>query len=397
MQATEQPGLTLRGRVFDRGRFLDDGWVRMERRVLTDLGTGRPPAGPQLEVPDGWIVPGFVDLHVHGGVGADFGDPDLTSAGRIARHLARRGTTSFMASLLSSPRVALLAALENLSRFQSEDDLAGSLLGVHFEGPFLNPVMRGAHPVEHLQAPSPGLARELSERVPAGLVRLFTLAPELPGAMELIRELLAAGCLVALGHSRATYEQAREAMALGARHATHLFNAMTALHHRSPGIVGAFLDDAEATVELIPDGVHVHPVMLRAVARIKGADRMIGVTDAIAVAGLPPGTHGWRGRDVTVRQGGAYLPGGTLAGSRIDLAEALRMLTSAGVELAVALRMLTETPARLAGRLSDRGTLEPGKRADVVVLGPRLEVLRTYVEGAVFEPSATNRCEDMRG
>lgn len=385
MDAVATGDFTLRGRVFDGTRFLDDMSLEVHDGRILRMGGAVQSGGLVHDFGDGWLVPGLLDVHVHGGGGADFTDADPGSPERIARHMVSRGTTGFLASLISSPDATIRTALANLSQFVSRSPLADCLLGVHFEGPFLSPSMRGAHRPEDLLEPSLELAEAYARAVPQGRRCLFTVAPELPGALDLIRGLLARGCLVALGHSRATYEQTLEAIALGARHATHLFNAMTPLHHRTPGMAAAFLAAADTTVELVPDGVHVHLAMLELVHRLKGAGRVLAVTDAMPAAGLPDGLHRCWGREVSVRDGCARLPGGTLAGSVIDLPAAIRTLVSAGLDPADAVRAATEAPARLLGLWPERGSLREGGRADIIVLSRDLSFVRSYVQGVPFE------------
>jgi N-acetylglucosamine-6-phosphate deacetylase len=385
MTAVAMGDFTLRGRVFDGTRFLDDASVQVRDGTIVRLGGPDQAETTASELVDGWILPGLLDAHVHGGGGGDFTDADPGSPERIARHLASRGTTGFMASLISSPDSTIRTALDNLTRFVARSPLADCLLGVHFEGPFLSPAMRGAHRAEDLLEPALELAETYVGAVPRGRRCLFTVAPELPGALELIRGLLERGCLVALGHSRATFEQTVEAIAHGARHATHLFNAMTPLHHRLPGMAAAFLSRDDTTVELIPDGIHVHPAMLGLVHRLMGAGRILAVTDAMPAAGLPAGVHRCWGREVTVRDGCARLAGGTLAGSVIDLPAAIRTLVSAGLSLPDAVKAATEAPARWLGLWPGRGCLREGGRADIIVLSRDLSFVRSYVQGVPFE------------
>ncbi|MBI3892223.1 MAG: N-acetylglucosamine-6-phosphate deacetylase [Candidatus Wallbacteria bacterium] len=347
--------------------------------------------GPVEDYRGHWIVPGLIDAHTHGAGGGDFADPRPGAVARAARSKLAGGTTGFMASLISSPWVSISAALAHLGRFRDGDPLGGALLGVHFEGPFLNPQMRGAHPVENLAEPARRIADDYLQHAPSGLVRMFTIAPELSGGLALVRHLSEAGAIVALGHSRASYDQARQAMDLGARHATHLFNAMAPMHHRNPGIVGAFLDEPASTVELIPDGTHVHPSLLRLVATLKGASCIAAVTDSVPPAGLPSGAYEWLGRDMTLRETGAFLSGGTLAGSVLDSPGALRGLVASGMALEDAVRTASEVPAQLLGVWGERGSLSPGKRADVAVLSEALLPVCTYLAGVVVAADGDSR------
>jgi len=333
------------------------------------------------------IVPGFVDVHVHGGGGADVMDAaeDDEAIGRIARFHALHGTTSFLATTMTAPRNELERAVDGVVRAMERGVAAGGaeVLGLHLEGPFLNPRRCGAQ--------NPALIRpfdrdEMEDLLARGrgAVRLVTLAPECGDALRRIGALRDRGVTVSIGHSEADSETVRRAIEAGASHVTHLFNAMNPLHHREPGIVGAALLRDELTVELICDGFHVHPDVVKLVFAVKRRDRIALVTDAIAAAGMPDG-DGYRlgGLPVAVKEGKAVLrDSGNLAGSCLTMDRALKQAVAfTGLPLAEVLPALTINPARQIGADDRKGSIEVGKDADLVALGPDLTVVRTYVKG----------------
>lgn len=332
---------------------------------------------------DRFIVPGFIDEHIHGAGGADVMDASPESLAVISRTLAGVGVTAFLATTLTAPREDLLEAVRLADR--AAGTLPGAeLLGVHLEGPFIDPAHRGAQPLERIRPIDPDELLALRE---AGPVRLVTIAPELPGAEAAIRRLAMDGVRVNVGHTGADYETARRALDWGADGVTHLFNAMPPLHHRNPGPVGLALTDPRLYVEIIADGVHIHPaVVAMAFRAVPG--RMVAVTDAVSAVGRGPGRHHLGELTVEVDGAAVRLPGGTLAGSILTMDRAWRNLASWGVGPAERIGALSEAPARRFG-WTDRGRLEVGARADWVVLDGAGEVLETVVGGqSVFRRSA---------
>lgn len=338
-----------------------------------------PPGALVVDFPDLCAVPGFLDLQVNGGFGCDFTeDPACIPA--VARRLPAFGVTAFLPTIVSSPPEVVRKAVEVVQALPPEP--AGArVLGLHLEGPFLNPQQAGAHNPAHFRAPS---LEALANLGPLQPVRLFTLAPELPGADEVIRDLRRQGIVVAAGHTMATYDEALHALDLGVALGTHLFSAMRPLHHREPGIVGALLTDPRATVSLIPDGVHMHPAVVRLVWQAKGPEKVCAVTDAMAALGMPPGRYRLGDMDVLVDERSARVPSGLLAGSILTLDQGVRNLRAfTGCALAEALRTVTLNPARLLGLEGRLGRIAPGVLADLVLLDPDLQVAATLVEGQV--------------
>ncbi|MDD5265227.1 MAG: N-acetylglucosamine-6-phosphate deacetylase [Candidatus Bipolaricaulis sp.] len=336
-----------------------------------------------------WVVPGFVDLHVHGGGGADFSDGTVSAAETVLGFHAAHGTTRVVASLVP----AELDRLRRTIGILSTSRLPG-LLGVHLEGPYVSPAKRGALASAYLRLPD----RDEFGRLVAGsgnTVRVVTLAPELPGAADLLAAIRGVGAIPAIGHSEATYEQALAAIESGARHVTHWGNAMSGLHHRAPGVAGAALFDPRVTIELIADGSHVHPSVIRFLVEDLAAReqlrRLSLVSDAIRAAGTPDGPSTVGDLDVAVRGGVASLPDGTLSGSTLTLDVALRnVMGYTGIPLAEAVRLVTRNPASALGEDSV-GELRPGAYADAVLLDAELNVRMTIRSGKVIFDSTAAR------
>jgi N-acetylglucosamine-6-phosphate deacetylase len=333
------------------------------------VGDGEPPpARETTDLTGHLVVPGFIDLHVHGGDGGDFMGEDIAAA--VAYH-ARHGTTRLLATTVTAPPDALLDAVRTIAA--SGDP---RILGIHLEGPWLSDRRRGAQDPAALRAPDP---RELEALLGAGPVRLVTLAPELPGALDLVARVVGAGAVASLGHTDATYDEAIAAIDAGARHATHTFNGMRELHHREPGVVGAVLDRDEVTCELIADGHHLHPAVVRLVTRAKRPERVTFVTDAIDAAGRPDGDYRLGAVPVTVRGGRATTGDGHLAGSTLTLDIAVRNAVAWGIPLPDALAMASTVPAGVLGLR--KGRIAPGYDADLTILDADLRPVGTLVAG----------------
>jgi N-acetylglucosamine-6-phosphate deacetylase len=365
------------GRVVTPARVLAPGWVLVEGDRVSDVQQGLPPRPPDLDLPADTVVPGYVDAHVHGGGGERFDAGSADAAATVTRTHLRHGTTTMTASLVTAAPESLERSIRGLVPLVDE----GLLAGLHLEGPWLSPGHAGAHDPALLTVPSVRDVEGLLD-VAGGHLRMVTLAPELPGALEAIRRLCAAGVVAAIGHTDATYDQARAALDAGAAVGTHLFNAMRGIHHREPGPVTALLEQPDAIVELIADGVHLHPAVLRLAATRK-PHRWALVTDAMAAAGVGDGDYQLGAMAVQVRDGVARLTrDGAIAGSTLTLAAAVRFaVLTVGLPLQDAVRAATATPATMLG-LDAVGSLEPGARADLVVLDADLEVRRVLRWGA---------------
>lgn len=367
--------ISLVGRVLapeDMGQRL----LTVDNGRIADIAAVDEPPADALGGPDSWILPGLVDLQLNGAFGVDFSDPDADLA-RAATALPATGVTAFVPTIVSSPADVYGPCLRNLAA--PVPDGAARPLGVHIEGPFLAPGRRGTHDPAVLRAPDLG---ELRAWLDAGKVRIVTLAPELPGAVALIDELVARGVIAAIGHSDATWKEADAALAAGARLGTHLFNAMRPLHHRDPGIAGRLLASG-AAVSVIVDGVHLAPETVRLVASIKAADELVFVTDGLAALGQPPGTYRLANREVISDGIVARLDDETLSGSVVPMAPALGRLVAAGLEPTVAARAASTTPARLLDAEAELGHLEPGRVADLVLLDRDWNPKLTLVQGRI--------------
>jgi N-acetylglucosamine-6-phosphate deacetylase len=370
--AVRLPALTLDGHILTPRGFVR-GQLSVENgRIAAVRGE---PCSEHAVRHDGLpvVLPGFIDLHVHGGGGSDTME-GAASIARIAGLHARHGTTSLLATTMTAPQQDMVRALTGLGRCCSHRP-AGSarVLGVHLEGPYINAGQRGAQP-DFVRPFSLAELQELNGLAP---IRLITLAPEMPGHLDVIGPLVAAGYTVQLGHSAGTYEDGVAALDRGASGFTHLFNAMSGMHHRAPGMVGAALAHARYA-EIIPDLLHVHPGAIR--AALRAIPCLYCVTDSTAAAGMPDGRYKLGTLTVTKCLGGVRLEDGTLAGSTLTMDQALRNLVGLGLEIEEASRRTATHAADFLG-LHDRGRIQPGAWADLVVLDPQLNLQRVIVEG----------------
>jgi N-acetylglucosamine-6-phosphate deacetylase len=372
---TDTAVLITAGTVVLPDRELSPGWVEVRNGRITGSGAGEPPRPADVAMPAAVLAPGFVDAHNHGGGGVSFNDPDTeAAAARIIRTHRAHGTTTLMASLVTAP----LDEMETLVRALAELVRRGDLAGIHLEGPWLSPLHRGAHAEQLLRLPDPaGVDRLMGAG--GGAVRMVTIAPELEGGLAAVASIVGYGAVAAIGHTDADYDLTREAIAAGANVGTHVFNAMRPLHHREPGAALALLDDPAVFAELVADGVHLHPAVVRMIA--DSPARPVFVTDAMAAAGAEDGDYKLGALDVRVADGAARLIDGTIAGSVLTLSHAVRYaVLTAGVPLPLAIRAASQNPADLLG-LADRGRILPGLRADLVLLDPDLTVAATMHEG----------------
>jgi N-acetylglucosamine-6-phosphate deacetylase len=362
--------------LVDAAGSVEDGWVLVGGETILQVGSGAAPAVEEVvDLGDASVVPGFVDLHGHGGATEAYEDASFARA--LAVHRAH-GTTRSVLSLVANPVPALVASLVQVRAVMATDPL---VLGVHLEGPFLSPHNKGAHNEDHLLAPTPADVDTLLE-AGEGVLRQITIAPELPGAIDAVRRFVAAGVTVAVGHTVGTVDQARAAFDAGATVLTHAFNAMPGLHHRAPGPIGAAVGDDRVTLELILDAVHVHPLVAETLFRA-APGRVALITDAMGAAGAADGDYRLGSLDVTVTDGVARVAGtDTIAGSTLTQDVALRnAVTLAGRTLPEAVAALTSIPAAALG-LGDRlGRLAPGYAADLVALSPAFEVRRVWGGG----------------
>lgn len=334
-----------------------------------------------IEAGDGWICPGFVDMHMHGIEGHDTMDGTPESLQSISRALTRFGVTAFLATTMTAPYAQLETVLQNIAR-NSRAGLPGAeVAGIHLEGPWINPRYKGAQKEENIALPKLEEVRRLYE-LADGLIKVVTIAPEQPEALEAIAWLKERGVVVSAGHTGATFAQAADAVDAGVRHFTHCFNAMTGLHHREPGVVGAAMYYEQLSTELIADGIHVHPAVMKILYRVKSAGKLALVSDSMRAAALGDGSYDLGGQEVHVHGAEAKLADGTLAGSILTLNRAVgNMVTLSGVPVPEAVEMASLTPATILGIADRKGRLAAGFDADIVVLGKDFTVQSTFVAG----------------
>jgi N-acetylglucosamine-6-phosphate deacetylase len=376
----------LRGaRVVGSDEVWDPGHVVVEDDRISQVGPGPgPDDGEVRDLGGRWLIPGLVDVHVHGGAGGDFTSPDPEEHAEAVLFHARNGTTSLLATTVTASPDALLDAVEGLAGSIAAPAPGARIMGIHLEGPFISEAKCGAQNPKWIREPD---VAELERLIDASndTIRMITLAPERPGAAGLITRAVERGIVAAAGHSDATYDQLVESVNWGVRHCIHTYNAMRGLHHRDPGLVGGVLDVDDLTCEVITDGHHVHPAAARLLYRVKGPDRLVLITDAIAAAGLPDGTYELGDQAVDVDGGRAHLhdDADALAGSTLTMGTALRNAVAwFGVELPEAVQMASTTPARVLGLGHEIGAIAEGHAADFVVLGDDLHVEATMVLGA---------------
>jgi N-acetylglucosamine-6-phosphate deacetylase len=375
------------GRVVAPEGVLSPGWIRLAGNLIAAVGSGELPAdlwpGPSItDINGDWVLPGFVDIHVHGGGGTSFTEGTSADARNVAEFHRRHGSTTLLASLVTAPLAELQARAALLAALADE----GIIAGLHLEGPFLSPARRGAQDPGHMLAPDVSVFERLRTAA-RGQLRVLTVAPELPGAIRMVQAAVRAGVTVAIGHTDATAEETSAAIDAGATHATHLFNGMRPLHHREPGAAGALLDRGEVTCEVIADGVHLHDITIRLAARAAGPGRLVLITDAMAAAGMPDGSYRLGSMRVDVARGVARLagqpglagvpaqagyagdpvPAGPIAGSTATMASVVRRALAAGLPVTEVAAAASTTPARLLGIGDRTGALRPGLAADLVV------------------------------
>lgn len=352
-------------------------------------------AGPtaSIPIPTGYrevplegliIAPGFIDLHLHGGNGAEVMSAIPSSLEEMARFYATHGVTSFLATTLAANPDQLLAVARSYEFLNNSNYKGAKCLGLHLEGPYLSPKFAGMHNLTELRLPSLDEIRQVHQASNNG-IKMITMAPELDGSLEIAAELVKMGIVCAIGHSDSSYEIGLKAMEAGFSSITHCFNQLRPFHHRDPGILGAALTRPEFTLELIADGVHLHPSVIDMVWRLKGPENIILVTDAAAPTGMPDGSYRSLNGELIVTAGVVRNEAGQLAGSVLTLDEAMKnMLKFTECSLTDVFRMLTYNPAKLLGINKRKGSLYSGKDADLVVLTTDLEVIMTMVGGEVI-------------
>ena len=339
-------------RLVDKAEYQDDGEVIDAEGLL--------------------VLPGLVDIHSHGAAGEDFSDGNPEGLKKILQYEKRCGITSYCPTSMTFPKERLRQIFASIKGAQTED--GATVVGINMEGPFLDPAKKGAHVEKWIAAPDVAFVRELNQDAD-GLVRLVTLAPNMDGAEEFIKEMHEEVC-ISLGHTAADYDCASRAMKLGAHHVTHLYNAMQPFGHRAPGLIGAAMDDPECMVELICDGYHIHPSAIRAAFRMFGPERVILISDSMRATGMENGTYELGGQEVTVKDRKAVLKDGTLAGSATNLYGCMCKAVEFGIPLEQAIMAATANPARSIGIFDRVGSIRIGKQADLLFVSENLELKR---------------------
>ena len=374
--------LLIHAKYLDEDFRLVQGDIEIEDGKILRVGKDLPRKEEDLAVDCAGsytVVPGFVDVHIHGCAGADTCDATREALEAMAAFLLAHGVTSFCPTTMTTSRETIQAALLAAKDMMDHPMEGGArVVGVNMEGPFIAKERKGAQKEEDILPPDFPLFQRFYEES-GGIVRLVDVAPEQPGGLDFV-EKASQLCTVSIAHTTADYDQAKAAFDKGVTHATHLFNAMSGLHHRKPGVVGAVFDDSRVRGELICDGFHIHPAVLRAAFRLLG-DRALIVSDSMRANGMPEGeAFDLGGQMVTVHQGKALLPDGTIAGSVTNLHQEIKNLVSFGVPFEQAVKAATLVPARAIGLDGEIGSIAPGKRADLVVLDKDLEIVAVYHE-----------------
>ncbi|EAG8700224.1 N-acetylglucosamine-6-phosphate deacetylase [Listeria monocytogenes] len=329
----------------------------------------------------GLLIPGMIDVHIHGAKNYDMMDGSTESIQAVSMACAETGCTSFLVTSVSSSLEDLIQMIKQTKKVIGKEKGA-KIAGIHLEGPYLNIEKKGMQNPAHLRHPDLKEMKKIFDEAD-GLIKMVTIAPELPGGIELIDFLKKRGVVVAIAHSNATYEEAQDAFEKGASHITHCFNAMPAIHHRAPGLVAAALENDSISVQAIVDGVHLHPGIVRLIHKIKGPDKMVLTTDALQAMGVGDGEYIFGGHQVTVTEGVARLQDGTLASSTVTMNKSLRLSNEFGINLQDTIQMATSTPADILG-LKNLGRIEKGYSADLVLLDKKFEVLSTWINGEKY-------------
>lgn len=397
MSSTDQKILIHGGSVYGEDTVYENGFIKIENGIITEIGDHSqftPQKGYKVfPLPEGYrVVPGMIDIHIHGVNGADTMDASEEALDTMTGTLPKEGTTSFLATTMTEEAGAIEKALKSTANYISKRQNPGQseILGIHLEGPFINPDKAGAQPLNRILKPNVSMFKKWQE-ISQHHIKIVTLAPELDDDFQLIRYLKANGIVASVGHSSATFDQVGDAIDAGLSHVTHLFNQMSGLHHREPGIVGASFLRKELMVELISDGIHVRPEMVQLAFNQISDERFILITDSMRAKCLKNGRYDLGGQMVTVKDGKALLNADTLAGSVLKMKDAFKNIQEfTGSDLRSAIKMTAENPAKQLNVFDRKGSLAPYKDADVVILDENNDISTTICRGKI----AYNREED---
>ena len=366
------------GRIFTKGGNFFEGSIRFDRKI-TEIGRIHPEEDePCLQVSGGYVIPGMVDIHTHGAVGHDVCDATPEGHRAMSLYFAENGVTSFCPTTMTQPEETLTRVMQNIVNTSLE---GAKCAGIHLEGPFISPLKKGSQPEEHIQPPNGDLFHRLNQAAESRIC-LVDIAPEKDAGFRFTRE-TAKKCRVAFGHTDTDYQTAMDGFASGADHVTHLFNAMSPYHQFDPGLIGAAVDSG-AYVEVICDGHHVHPSIIKSLFRLFSPERICFISDSLRCAGMAEGEYDLAGQTVFLQNGKATLKSGMLAGSAIHLMEAVRRAVRFGVPLEMAVAAATRNPAASIGMQDSIGSLTPGANADIVVLDCDLNIRQVFLQGEAF-------------
>jgi N-acetylglucosamine-6-phosphate deacetylase len=363
--------ITLQG-ILEGHAVVYDGNIAA---IVPEEQVGQYEVYEEIDAGGRYLSPGFIDIHVHGCSGFDAMDDEEEALAAISKSVLQTGVTSFLPTTMTMPFTKIEKAMGRIRQLIGKTDGA-EILGCHMEGPFINEEYKGAQDKRYIIGP------ELSRIAPyLDCIKIITLAPEIAGSRDFIEVCKQKGIIVSIGHSSATYEQAMEAIALGATHMTHTFNALPGLHHRRPGAIGAAMD-SNIMCELIADNLHVHPAMQRLLLKVKGLEKIVLISDALRASLLGDGQYDLGGQNVFVKNGEAHLASGVLAGSVLALNQAVsNFRNNTGLDLAKAVQLVTINPAREIGVADSKGSIEVGKHADMVIFDEKLKIFATFVRG----------------
>ncbi|QFT88643.1 N-acetylglucosamine-6-phosphate deacetylase [Bacillus sp. THAF10] len=376
-------------RVITEKNILNDAYIKWKDGRIVEYGTMETYQNNEslMEWNMGGkfiAAPGFIDLHIHGSNGADVMDCNEQALQTISSSLVKEGTTAFLATTITNSKEKITSALKSVNQYinkTADTQIGSQLLGVHLEGPFINSIRAGAQPLEHIYSPCLDTFQQF-QLASGNHIKIVTMAPEMPNGYLLVKKLSESGIIASIGHSDALYEEMILAMEAGAKHVTHLYNGMRGSHHREPGVVGASLAHPELMLELIADGIHVHPAVIKATYLAKGANGLILITDAMRAKWLEDGEYELGGQRVFVKNNTARLQDGTLAGSVIKMNVAVtNMMDFTGCTLQEAIRMASINPARQLKLDHQKGSIALGKDADIVILDTDLNVKMTFIKG----------------
>lgn len=379
-------GVNILGKIILKDRIVENGILKIEDGKIVYIGGKKESKIDNIDYDfsDFYVSPGFIDVHIHGAFGGDFLDCEYEEIEKIVTFLASKGVVGFLPTIVTAPIKDMKEAVKKLEKYINNQKNGAKALGIHLEGPFLNPKYKGAQPEEYIIKPDINILKDLY----SPYLRVMTIAPEMDDEFKVIKYLKERKVVVSAGHTDASYDLMRNAVLNGISHITHLFNGMRALHHREPGIVGYALVNDHVSVEVIADGYHLSDVILKMVVKLKPRDKVLLITDAIMATGLKDGEYRLSTQKVVVKEGKVVLESGSLAGSTLTMDRAIRnIIQMTGVNIIDAVYMASYSPARLLGLENRKGSIEIGKDADITVFDEDFNIKMTMVEGKKVFPS----------